>query len=541
VYHLANRLAKRNEFARLSGILLAMSDKIVNTFQARRQLNEDLTGLSETQSESELLVRVRAIAQSYDHLLILSTLSKFLDNSSSQVRGGLGRLATLLPYDETVAVLRKEAANRQNPTQSRLTAALILERFLQVELAPGLMSDLKDPETVVMQSLQEALAESQENRYILLEYVRQMRQENEQVAYLVMDLLGQLDARDQPDLLRLIAYDTRPGVAESAIGRLGLIRQGEPAQHSAQALHTLQHNLSPDLAGLAERTLRKLRFAGVRYQPAPLESWRALITPSTLDGFQDLWFLHTGETQAENVLLGLRINASGGLLDTFGSEAVDPQYLPAARQVGELVNITLTNGAPTVFLEIPIAYAHWRLQQVIDAHWQLVQPKSLPDEYTFYNPYLFRGERPELPAVLQSLLTSGPDLWQSTQSDVDEIAAILLRHPVMAGWFFQNSQMVDALTTLSLNDEQAFQKTINALKQKLFTPQVEQALNSEIPAGLLAQAGWLAISGHPQHAQHAVLLAESFSHIAAAAHPLTGMMLEIGLQLLVNRKKQDSA
>ena len=93
-----------------------MSDKIVNTFQARRQLTEDMNGLSATQSEAELLSRVRAIAQNYEPLLVLSTLTKYLDNSSSQVRGGLGRLATLLPYDETVIVLRKEAANRGNPT-----------------------------------------------------------------------------------------------------------------------------------------------------------------------------------------------------------------------------------------------------------------------------------------------------------------------------------------------------------------------------------------------------------------------------------------
>ncbi|MBI3957942.1 MAG: hypothetical protein HY328_03955 [Chloroflexi bacterium] len=514
-----------------------MSEKIVNTFQARRKLNEDLGGLSATQSEAELLSRVRAIAQSYEPLLILSTLSKYLDNSSSQVRGGLGRLATLLPYDETVTVLRKEAANRQNPTQARLTAALILERFLQAELAPGLMSDLKDPETVVMQSLQEALAESHENHYILLEYVRQMRQENEQVAYQVLELVGRLDAADQPELLRLIAYDMRVGVAQAAVERLGLLRQGEPAQRAAQALHTLQHNLSPDLARLAERTLRKLRFAGVPIQPAPLDVWRALITPSTLDGSQDLWFLHRGNEADENVLIGLRINASAGLLDAFGSEAVDPQYLPPARSVGELVSVSLTNGMPTVFLEVPVAYAHWRLQQALDAHWRQSQPRPLPDEYTFYNPYLFRGKAAELPAELQALLTSGPALWQKSRPKLEENAATLLRHPAMAGWFFQNSQMVDALTRLPRNDEQAFQKTISALKRKLFTAQVEQALNVEIQVGLLAQAGWLAISGHPQHAQHAVLLAEGFNHMRAAEHPLPGMMLEIGLLLLMKRKE----
>jgi len=513
-----------------------MSDKIVNTFQIRRKLYDDLAGLATIGSEADLLAQVRAIAQAYEPLLILSTLSKFLNNSSSQVRGGLGRLATLLPYDETVTVLRKEAANRQNPTQARLTAALILERFLQAELAPGLMSDLKDPETVVMQSLQEALAESHENHYILLEYVRQMRQENEQVAHQVMELLGRLDAEDQPDLLRLIAYDMRLGVAQSAVERLGLLRQGEAAVRAAQILDGLRQNLSADLSQLSERTLRKLRFSGVRYQPAPLENWRALITPSTVDGTQDIWFLDMGDWKRQNVLIGLRINASAGLLDTFGSEGVEPQYLPPARPVGELVSIALTNGAPTVFLEVPLAYAHWRLRQALKVHWQQPQPRPLPEEYTFYNPHLFRGEAPPLPDDLQTLLASGPALWQKSRLKLEEIAATLLRHPVMAGWFFQNNRMVDVLASLTKNDESALREAVEHLKQQLFPPQIESALGAELQAGLLAQAAWLAIAGHPQHAQHAVLLAEGFKHLRAAEHPLMGMMLEIGLLLLMERK-----
>jgi len=515
-----------------------MSDKIIDTFHIRRKLHNDLAGLASTHSEAEMLAQVRAIAQNYEPLLILSTLSKFLDNSSSQLRGALGRLATLLPYDETVIVLRKEAANRQNPTQTRLTAALILERFLQAEIAPGLMSDIKNPETVVMQSLQEALAESYTNRYVLLEYVRQMRQENEQVAYQVMDLLGQLDAADRPELLRLLAYDMRPGVAQAALEQLGWIRQGEPAQRAAQALHTLQYNLPPNLARLSERTLRKLRFVGVRYQPGPLEGWRALITPSSLDGTQDIWFVHHGDGDNENVIIGLRMNASGGLLDTFGSEAVDPQFLPPERSVGEMVSIVLTVGAPTVFLETPVAYARWRLQQALEVHWRQPQPPPLPDEYTFYNPYLFRSENAAPPADLQALLASGPALWQKSGRRLQEYAAVLLRHPAMAGWFIQNRRMVEALTHLSGDDSYAFQRTIDDLKREMFTPQLEQALSTEIQAGLLAQAGWLAIAGHPRHAEYALLLAEGFHHLGVAEHPLMQMMLEIGLLLLVKRKER---
>ena len=43
-----------------------------------------------------------------------------------------------------------------------------------------------------------------------------------------------------------------------------------------------------------------------------------------------------------------------GVLETFGSEAIESQYLPAQRSVGEMVSIALTSGPPTVFLEVPV-------------------------------------------------------------------------------------------------------------------------------------------------------------------------------------------
>jgi hypothetical protein len=300
-----------------------MSDKLINTFHLRRKLNADIEALSATISEAELLEQVRAIVKKYEPDLILTTLRKFLDTSSSQLRGGLGRLASLLPYEDVTVALRHEAANRNNPTQARLTAALILERFLQVDLPPALMSDLKDPEMVVMQSLQEAIDASKQNRYVLFDYVRQMRQENEDVAYMVLNLLDQLPPEERPELLRLIAYDSRPNVARTALDRLATLRQPSVVNQAAEALYTLQFNLAPEIAEVAERNLRKLRFSGVVYEPAEMSGWRALLTPCTLTGEQDLWFLRA--EKSNGVLIGLRVDVNRGLLEMFGSEEVDPR------------------------------------------------------------------------------------------------------------------------------------------------------------------------------------------------------------------------
>ncbi|RME62566.1 MAG: hypothetical protein D6790_06080 [Caldilineae bacterium] len=511
-----------------------MSEKVINSFQLRRQLNDDIASLGETQTEAELLARVRQIVQDYDAAMILAAFRRFLDTSSSQLRGGLGRLATLLPHQEIVSLLRKEAANRQNPTPVRLTAALILERFLQVELSPGLMGDLQDPEVVIMQSLQEALQESQENPYVLLEYVRQMRQESDGVAFMVMDLLEKLEPADRVELLRLIAYDGRVQVARSALRRLASMDAGPAAPLAAAALRSLQYNLSPQLGQEAERAARKLHFRGVTPAVEDDSGWRALITPCSLDGSQDLWFIHEADEAQKRLLLGLRINATAGLLDGFGSHGMEPEHLPPRRQIGDLLTISLAQGAAAAFLEIPMAYARWRLRQTLTTHWTQSQPRPLPEEYTLYNRSLWQTTPPSPPEDVYALLTSGPALWQGEHLPLEEASATLLRHPAMAGWFIQNQRMADALADTPVTDQESYDRVRQELLAALFPPELDETFGAELQAALLAQAAWLHLAGHRRHATHAVLLAESFNRIPVSAHPFPALMVEIGLLLLLN-------
>lgn len=515
--------------------MLAMSDKLINTFHLRRKLNAAIEALGETTSEAELIEQVRAIIQKYDPELILTVLRKFLDNSSSQLRGGLGRLATLLPYEEVTTALRHEAANRNNPTQARLTAALILERFLQAEIPPALMSDLKDPEVVVMQSLQEAITEGKQNRYVLLDYVRQMRQESEDVAYMVINLIEKLPPADRLELLRLIAYDMRPRVAKAALERLSALRQPEVARRTAETLYTLRANLSPELADLADRNLRKLRFSGVVYEPPSMDGWRALLTPATLTGEQDLWFLRTH--QQTGTIIGLHVDNHRGVIEAFGSEEVEARYMPPTRQVGEMISIAVAGNTPYVFLEIPADYACWHLQQILDKHWQQAQPHPLPDEYTLHNFSLFRHVQPQPNDELAHLLASGPGLWAAEQDQLEQAAAEFLRHPAMGGWFFQEQTMKEALLRTSHQREPVdMASLLPSLMSEMFAGVAAEQVAERLQAALRAQAGWLSIAGHERAAQYAVLLAESFVHVPLIQHPLTALMMEVGLMLMLSRR-----
>jgi hypothetical protein len=516
-----------------------MSDKLINTFHLRRKLHADIEALGETSSETELYEQVRAIIHKYEPELILTTLRRFLDTSSSQLRGGLGRLATLLPYEEVSVALRNEAANRNNPTPARLTAALILERFLDIDVPPSLMSDLKDPEFVVMQSLQEAIAEGKQNHHVLLDYVRQMRLESEEVAHMVLRLMEKLPPEERPELLRLIAYDTRIGVAQSALDQLATLRQPSVSQTAAEALYTLQFNLAPKMAERATRCLRKLRFGGVSYEPPPMQGWRALLTPCSLSGDQDLWFLRTDCNPG--TLIGLRINVGQGLLEAFGSDEIELRYLPPARSIGEMISIAMSNGVPTVFLEVPVAYARRHLQQVLEKHWDRSPMRPLPDEYTLHNGLIFGYRIDDSDADLIDLQATGRELEAVLESEdgaaLNEIAAEFLRHPAMGSWFFQEQPMKEALLrTASTSGPVDLPALVQPLINRMFTDQEQSGLIDRLEAALRAQAGWLSIAGNEQTAQNALLLAESLRRVPLTQHPLIALMVEVGLMLLLNRR-----
>ena len=510
-----------------------MSEKIINTFQQRRQIDAAIAALADTLSESELEQAVKRISQEYAPTLILPALRKHLNTESSQMRGGLGRLAALLPQPETVALLRKEAGRRDNPTQSRLNAAMILERFLQAQVSPGLMADLNDTNLIVMQSLQEALEAGRANRHILLEYVLQMRQESQDVAFLVLDLLGQLAEVDQPELLRLIAYDSRPAVAEAAVTRLGGLRDPVAATESAAALHALQASLLPDSGQAAARQLRKLRLAGFRWEAAPADDCWALITPCDFQGSQHLWFLRD-ESETEGTLIELRINRMAGILETLGSESVDRQYLPPRRRVGEMQSISLTPEKSSVFLTIPYAYARHCLQHILERHWEAAG-RALPEEFTLYNPFIFQHSAGAISEGLAALIGSGPEVWTKEEGDLSQVTGALLGHPAMAGWFLP-VQKTDSEGEVEAHDQlgQLLPPTgehplanlppeaLERLARSIVAENVPQELAVQLRQALLGQAAWLHLAGHQSYARRAVYAGRKPAP-RAAAQPSTAV------------------
>jgi hypothetical protein len=522
------------------------SNKIIDTFQQRRQLAQDIDALAETKSEFALTNQVKAIVLKYDADLIIAQILKRLDTPSSQLRGGIGQIATLLPQEQIVPVLRNAAANRNNSPTARLTAVLILERFLGVEVSGALLSDIQNPEQVVMQSLKEALEEGRQNPYVLLEYVRQMRNEADSIAYMVMDLLANLPAEEQPELLRLIAYDSRKPVAEAAIQRLTKIREMDGGRLAALALHILQTDLAPALAEQARRGVRKLQFAGIQHKPVQEAGWRALIAPVRFNGDEDIWFIRNGSpgdrTSADGIFISLRINSVRGILQAFGDTQIPNYQLPPAQPLGHLLPISGPAGA-NVFLEAPFDYGRWRVQTALTAHWQASPAKRLPDDYTLHSPYLWKHPEPQIDPEVQKLAALGQSLWEETgEQGLEAVSLLFLQQPAIKQWYFRHDELNRLARQMVDNGNGAHvDSLVHGFLEGLFAQTGSETVIAEMRAALLAQAGWFSQAGQPRNAQHAAMLAESLRHVPPLQHPLLLAMAGTGLLLALEEQRNPSA
>lgn len=521
-----------------------MSKRIIHSLRERRLVEDAVAGLAAATSEGELTLEVQRIASEHAPELVLPAIRKNLGTGSSRMRGGLGRLSALLAGPETVAMLRTEAGRRDNPTQTRLNAAMILEKFLQVEVSAGLMGDLNDPNFIVFQSLEEAVEEARSNRAVLMEYVRQMSQENLDVAHLVIDLIGRLPEKDQPELLRLIAYDSRPGVGEAAVDRLSSLRGEAVGAQSASKLHTLQSTLRPELAQTAARNLRKLRLAGVHWNAQSADDWWGLISPSDLQGTQHLWFLGS-ENEVDGKVVGQRINRVAGILGAFGHESLDRRHLPPSRRTGELYSIPTSPGESADFIAIPYEYARHVLHEGLESHWGVQSKRALPDEFTLFCPLLFQCEADPISDELSSLLASGPELWEEEQEELSKVTAALLEHSAMAGWILPIVETGgDTEALLRQLPRREVNRTgrnnlaglplelLGKLADMVVSEIIPQKLVEQLRQALLAQAAWLHYAGDQGFARRSVYLSESLRRVPLHNHPLLLQMIARGFVAL---------
>lgn len=499
-----------------------MSDKIINTFQQRRQLEQAFAELGQTTSENDLREAARRLAHTFPGDLLLDALVKRLDSPNGQLRGGLGHLAGLLNPDEVLPALRNVAANRALNPQARLTAAAIAARYLGVELPHVLLADLSDTEEIAFQSLREALDEARRNRHVLLEYVTQMAEHPEEIAWMVMGLLSRVKAEERVDLLRLIAQDQRPAVAKEALAHLESLALATGLPDALRALHTLYFARPGEVATLAERALRKARFAGYPYTPPAPAGWRTLLSPADPSGSQSVWLLHPGaadqsDQQTNGVLIGFAHSALLGITQLFGTETLDYTLLPPAKAIGALVTVTMDTGRTATMLEAPFDYGRWLLYEALQ------QGRTLPDEYKLYNDLIWQFAAPTVADTIRQL-------WQvdegATHRTVDLAALtadteLLFAHAAMESWQLRNWGLLPATYQRVLSQ----QELVGTLLKQMATTGESSEVGQALTAGLRAQAVWLALAGEEGLAHKAAHLAQLLPQLPLTDNPVLAHML----------------
>ena len=181
---------------------------------------------------------------------------------------------------------------RERSDQARLTALMILDRFLHQPVDEALLAGLQDPDTVAAQSLRELVHEMARNQFVVIEYLNQLAEQPPDVARTVIDAIP-----DQPasphliTLLRMFAQGEDKALAQAALEQLSRTRSPE----AVRALLSLGATLPPAQAAIAARSVRKLRMSGVSDRPEQLGhqpgGWRALLSPVDGAGAQVVWFI----------------------------------------------------------------------------------------------------------------------------------------------------------------------------------------------------------------------------------------------------------
>ncbi|MFN2202406.1 MAG: hypothetical protein ACK2UO_14470 [Caldilineaceae bacterium] len=520
-----------------------MSDSLSNTFQQRRQLAIAVTELSQTEDGRSLALAARAIYDAYADDLIQAELLRQLETPDSQLRGGLGELAALLPRERIGTALRVVAADRTQSAQRRLTAAMLASQYLHQSIPAALLSDLSDGNEVAFQSLLDAVEEGKHNRHVLLEYVLQMRQAGDHVPPMVLDLLSRLPETDRIELLRLVALDDREGVALNALGRLETLTSSTASEAALRALHTLQFMLRPDLASFAQDALRRQRFLGNVYRPPQPAGWRALLSICDLMGNQALWFVYKPAASQqvdapaeEGVILALTLNNHTGEIDALVDEEILDQALPPQQSMGQTLPVETTSGRPVLFQEVPFDVARWRVLELLPANWETAG--ELAPEFRLYGDRIWEFAYPETPANLSRFFTPQSD---ATSEDSGEkappvpSATDILGHPAMAQWLRYNQSTIvsypEEVLQVPLKQRAAL---IHAMLVQIEQHMDAEFVTSSVAAALRAQAAWFELAGEAQAANVALRLAELTPQTPLSRNPLLAALLEMNLSEATN-------
>lgn len=200
---------------------------------------------------------------------ILDGVVNFLDDADFKTRNTLGQIVRRLDRQRAIEVLNAVILNSRRSSQARLSAATLLETYLETEVETSYLEDVGDQNEVILASLREALSARAQFPAVLVEYARQFAEIEPDQRARVHEVLRHLSETDACAVLAAMAQNPVDIVAEEALDHLGAL----PSAAAEGALYCLMHSLylHPQRQDRARMLWRRLRFSGGGHAPLPLD------------------------------------------------------------------------------------------------------------------------------------------------------------------------------------------------------------------------------------------------------------------------------
>lgn len=352
---------------------------------------------------------------------VLSALLRNLDASDPTLRGGLGRLARHMDPDLVIPALRRAAMDENRSEAARLTAVMLLERYLDQEIDPVMAQHIPASYDVARESGEEAIAIAETEPLVLVEYAEQLLDEPPEIVKAVLQVIIDMDDPRRVRLLTTIAAYSDPELQREILSAIGGVRH----PLALHALQTLWHLLDADLQPLVRRQLQKLRLSGVKDDARG--TLRALWSPCNAQGHSFLWFIRTSDEEPLGDLLTLILHDQLGIVYATAYPALDLDALPLPAPKGATLNVRMIDSAHHLLLaEIEPLLGLNLLDEALASMARQAFP--WPGEIVVFGHWLWAGRNPPLPPFeWPRMPTPAPELNEAAVQS-------LLKHPVFAGW-----------------------------------------------------------------------------------------------------------
>lgn len=509
--------------------------RVITTLCERLKLEQQIRALLALRSEDELVLRAKHIAESGEQVIPL--LLSQLEKSDPRQVNVLGTVASLYPdRQELLSGLYQAAADVARPDRARVSAMLILERFLGQKLDPQLMHSLNDPRAVAVESVKEMLAAGAEDPALMMEYVRALsEQPNEAISGVVETLIQAGREQAVPMLCQLAQAETE-GLAALALKALGQIRHPD----AVQGLQALIPLLPPCSRTGGERALLKLQLAGVPVPvlPAVSPAWRALISPVDGMGSRVVWFIRDAGPDDTSLFLGLSLDDRHGILKAYGSHSVPASALPGRERPGHIHRVPMQSvrapkaaqGAPTSILHMLEANFDHGRRLVREAQLRTCAlGRPLPDTYRLLGMQIWQYDTQALDRKQQmpTDLVLAADLLPKT--------ANLPYHPFFLGWFVGGEKAARLARQMAAQGAAVDPDILHTFACRLAESYFDRPTCEQMQTRLRAMSEWLWETEQLPLVELAMTAAETVVTIPPARHPLLLSMAELGLNLIIRQ------